>query len=381
MLYGLPTLPIRAQQVHIDKEHTYVTKATSVPAYHHPIGDIVYRILSTPSLKKDLYFGPGLKIDRPSEFWHGSLWRESPLFGADFVLCPGGEFIWNLCDTGDQHIDHDLLGTIYQHGDTVKYVSRASGTIALGRIRSIFARAPDVKATQLELEPLRRFDELPRQLQSVGRKRRSQKYNEHWIDERHIVDIQPADIQGTFTLLLQGSEPTLAETILEDVLVTEILYSLPPSTTPRIRPSKDRHLLPVEMHRLQLAPEPSMETLKIFLDIYIDGFGAFRSAYHSLGGIYLTIGNQPAELRQKLRNIFLVGFVPFGVSLEDYIRPLVDELAKLERGVEWSINGVRCWVVVGKLHFTCMQLFFKSFYRLIVYYSYRCVYHGSSSRQ
>jgi hypothetical protein len=135
------------------------------------------------------------------------------------------------------------------------------------------------------------------------------------------------------------------------------------------------------MHRLQLAPEPSMETLKIFLDIYIDGFGAFRSAYHSLGGIYLTIGNQPAELRQKLRNIFLVGFVPFGVSLEDYIRPLVDELAKLERGVEWSINGVRCWVVVGKLHFTCMQLFFKSFYRLIVYYSYRCVYHGSSSRQ
>ena len=75
--------------------------------------------------------------------------------------------------------DHNLLGMIYRHGDTVKYVAQASGTIALGRIRSIFARAPDIKAAQLELELLCRFNELPQQLQSTGRKKRSQKYNEH----------------------------------------------------------------------------------------------------------------------------------------------------------------------------------------------------------
>jgi hypothetical protein len=241
---------------------------------------------------------------------------------------------------------------MYQHGDAVKYAGPASQTISLGRIRSIFATIPDTNMIQLELEPLRRFGELPRQFQSADRRRRSEKHNEHWIDERGVIDIRPADLQGKFSLSIQGSEPNLSKA---DVIVTEILYSLPPSTTSRIRSSRDRHLLPAEVHRPQLTPKPDMETLKVFLDIYIDDFGTFRSVYHSLGGVYLVIGNQPVELRQKLRNIHLIGFVPFGASFEDYIRPLVEELIELERGVEWTINGVQYWVVIGMFNLILIQ--------------------------
>lgn len=86
---GLPTLPIYTQKLPIDKGHSHVTKDISSSAYHHSIGDIVHRILSTPSLWKDLYFGPGMKVANSSEFWHGTLWRESTLFGANSVCANG----------------------------------------------------------------------------------------------------------------------------------------------------------------------------------------------------------------------------------------------------------------------------------------------------
>ena len=85
----------------------------------------------------------------------------------------------------------------------------------------------------------------------------------------------------------------------------------------------------------------------------MDNFGTFRSVYHSLGGVYVVIGNQPLELRQKLRNIHLIGFVPFGATFEDFIQPIVAELLELERGVQWTIEGIPYWVVVGKLQIMC----------------------------
>ena len=87
---GLPALPTHTQRLPINKEITHVTKDTLSQAYYHSIGDIVHRILSTPLLRKDLYFGPGMKIASSSEFWHGTIWRESTLFGADSV-CSNGE--------------------------------------------------------------------------------------------------------------------------------------------------------------------------------------------------------------------------------------------------------------------------------------------------
>jgi hypothetical protein len=36
-----------------------------------------------------MYFGPGIKVEKPKELWHGTLWMESSLFGAGEVSIDG----------------------------------------------------------------------------------------------------------------------------------------------------------------------------------------------------------------------------------------------------------------------------------------------------
>jgi hypothetical protein len=36
-----------------------------------------------------MYFGPGIKVKKPKEFWHGTLWRQSPLFAEDLITVRG----------------------------------------------------------------------------------------------------------------------------------------------------------------------------------------------------------------------------------------------------------------------------------------------------
>ena len=62
------------------------TPSTAKPtkdAYYFSILDHIKRVLNNPSLKNNMYFEPGIETTNKSEFWHGSLWKESPLFGCE----------------------------------------------------------------------------------------------------------------------------------------------------------------------------------------------------------------------------------------------------------------------------------------------------------
>jgi hypothetical protein len=60
-----------------------------VDSYCYSIKDILHRALSTTSLASAMYFGPAVKVRKPKEFWHGTLWRQSPLFGEDLATVRG----------------------------------------------------------------------------------------------------------------------------------------------------------------------------------------------------------------------------------------------------------------------------------------------------
>ncbi|CAG8491450.1 306_t:CDS:2, partial [Racocetra fulgida] len=94
-------------------------------------------------------------------------------------------------------------------------------------------------------------------------------------------------------------------------------------------------------------PLRNMKTFKFMIDIYNDDFGTYRNVYHSLGGIYIQIDNMPLELRQQLKNHFIVGFVPFGGHFDDAMRPLLQELHQLEKGVVMSMNSESVWVIAS----------------------------------
>ena len=37
-----------------------------------------------------MYFGSGIEVEEKTEFWHGEIWKESPLFGQDTLDINGG---------------------------------------------------------------------------------------------------------------------------------------------------------------------------------------------------------------------------------------------------------------------------------------------------
>ncbi|PKK58909.1 hypothetical protein RhiirC2_763065, partial [Rhizophagus irregularis] len=61
----------------------------------------------------------------------------------------------------------------------------------------------------------------------------------------------------------------------------------------------------------------NLRVLKLFIDIYYDDFGTYRNVYHSLDGVYMQLGNMPFDNRKRLRNHFVLGFVPFGGDFDD----------------------------------------------------------------
>jgi hypothetical protein len=89
-------------------------------------------------------------------------------------------------------------------------------------------------------------------------------------------------------------------------------------------PSEFASLNPLEESVMQLP------VYKLYIDIYYDDFGTFRSVYHSLDGVYIQIGNLPFKERKKLKNCFVLSFVPFGGCFEEFIEPFISEMKRLE---------------------------------------------------
>jgi hypothetical protein len=80
---NIPTLPLEVRQIHINKRKgSGRSRQETVKVYTHSVKDLLKRVLSVPSLFSRMYFGPGIKVHEPCEFWHGTLWMESCLFGA-----------------------------------------------------------------------------------------------------------------------------------------------------------------------------------------------------------------------------------------------------------------------------------------------------------
>jgi hypothetical protein len=86
----LPLLPILAKSIPISKKKTPSTSKNSKMSYQLSINDIIWHVLNNPSLMKHMYFGPGINSEIKSEFWHGTLWGESPFFGKEKIIISQG---------------------------------------------------------------------------------------------------------------------------------------------------------------------------------------------------------------------------------------------------------------------------------------------------
>jgi hypothetical protein len=130
-------------------------------------------------------------------------------------------------------------------------------------------------------------------------------------------------------------------------MIKEILYYH--NRRPVLRDISLRHHHPAESTTIpsNLFLNHCYKQVKIFCDLYYDDFGTFRNVYHCLGGLYLQFGNMKLKSRQKLKNHFLVGFVPFGGTFEDTIKPFIQDIQCLERGILMTIDNIQICVSGG----------------------------------
>jgi hypothetical protein len=203
------------------------------------------------------------------------------------------------------------------------------------RITSIISHNEKLK---LKLQRFLRFEELPDQFKTSER---ASNINTRWLLEDKPMMVEPGVIVGKTSVWLHDQQKKPSYYLYE---VDEILYCY--QKTWKIRGVCYRNRHPSEYCSF---PQNSrnLPIWKILIDLYYDDFGTYQNVYHSLGGIYIQIGNMPFSMRKLLKNHFVIGFVPFGGKFGDFIRPFLVELKELEKGKVINIQGKDTLVVAG----------------------------------
>jgi hypothetical protein len=300
--------------VPVNIHKTPSTTKTTTRAYYFSLIEHLKRILQNPMINSKLYFGPGIYDETCEEFWHGNLWAESPLFGQSKIYTAKGEF---AC------------------GDFVRYSTL--NNINYGRIRSFIMVNNTLK---VQIQRLLTFNEIPPYLKSQVQIINVDK--KLWLLEEPtspIIDI--LNLINQCTIWLEDNISPLQY----EFSVTEIIYKF--NNRWKVRTINLRHQHPIEYLPSLQEPPSDIPVLKFFLDLYYDDFGTFRNTYHSLGGVYLQIGNMPQKLRKQLRNHFIIGLVPFGTNIRDFIKPFLEEIRQLEHGFMVVINNKQYWLTGG----------------------------------
>ncbi|PKB98919.1 hypothetical protein RhiirA5_505983 [Rhizophagus irregularis] len=288
--------------------------------------DIIRNILNNPLLFSNMYFRPGQEVTKNKELWHGDIWKESARFGKTSI-------------TIAQHV--------YYSGDFVVY-RESSDAKRFGRILAIVQKDDRLI---IKIQRIIRFEELPGNLQSNNRKERSQD-NEVWFLDREMEDavmnVELHAIVGHAPITIHYDNSNNRHSIK----IQEILYKH--NGRWKLRDVKYSYQHPSEFAPLD-EPETHLPIYKLFIDLYYDDFGIFRNVYHSLGGVYVQIGNMLFTERNRLKNHFVLGFVPFGGSFDEFIKPFITEMKVLERGKILNIQGNEC-VVIASLGDTTADL-------------------------
>ncbi|PKY58438.1 hypothetical protein RhiirA4_480345 [Rhizophagus irregularis] len=231
---------------------------------------------------------------------------------------------------GRNHRDLDVhllkLMEIYNCGDFVVYKETVS---KIGRILAIVEMHGELK---IIIQHILRFDELPKNLQSNDHRKRS--HIEVWLLDQEIenavitIELQKIIKHITITILYNDD----AINKLSSIIIQEILYKYQGHL--KLKSIMYSYHHPSEFAPLDPLKEPvtQLPVYKLYIDMYYDDFGTFCSVYHSLGGVYIQIGNMSFKERKKLKNHFVLGFVPFGGCFEEFIEPFISEMKKLENG-------------------------------------------------
>ncbi|CAG8513601.1 10429_t:CDS:2, partial [Scutellospora calospora] len=173
--HNLPLMPIYSRTVNISAKKTSSNSKNIKDTYYLSIKDIIWHVLNNPSLMKYMYFGPGCEVTNKTEYWHGSLWAESSLYGQDSIK-------------------------INKHNIE-----------KLGRIRAIIMSDNTLK---LKVQKIIEYHELPKKFYNDDRQHRSQ-LGEQRINANRI-DLVPKSLIKCWVLVSKSMQFVFKHSYSED---------------------------------------------------------------------------------------------------------------------------------------------------------------------
>ncbi|UZO10947.1 uncharacterized protein OCT59_002524 [Rhizophagus irregularis] len=189
---------------------------------------------------KHMYFGPSVNSETKSEYWHGTLWGESPLFGQHEII---------------------ISEVIYQSGDFVYY--HDNGLKKLGRLRAILK--DENGNYELRVQLILNYDDLPGNIKGLSRRRRSLT-GEVWFQDEPFITIITSQILEKVTIMMTYKHQIIPEGSLR---ITEIIYKC--NDRWHVRDAKLSYQHPSDYISVRNPPS-SMPVYKLFLDLYYDDF-------------------------------------------------------------------------------------------------------------
>jgi hypothetical protein len=102
-----------------------------------------------------------------------------------------------------------------------------------------------------------------------------------------------------------------------------------------------------DMRAVRDAESKGIRVLRLFVELYIDGFGTWRKVQYSPDGIYISFGNESRQTRNQLDNIHCLGMKPPNTNMNDCLAPIVEDLKKLQTGFLVTVAGHLVFVIGG----------------------------------
>lgn len=335
---SFPVLNIKARPVDINLDATPPKSESPRWAYYFNTSEYCRLWLSNPKLNPLIHKGFGEIVDTPTELWHGDAWMES-------VRSTSGNFA-----RIHEHLpgipDANLNPIVLLPSDCVKFTD-TSGAVVFGRVKAIgLDRRRSTNETpggvvSAIISPLLLRDQLPQDMGVVLQ----QSISSDPPAENHEYPSYPSVLPELVLLELRLIVPCSA--IISRIWVYFTDYETPESLSSSLlphppdfcvrhviycagrklhaRPIYKRHRVAAEAELITLSRDvvlssfvdngtlyPDITRVSLPFSVFLDGFGLYRNAYHSLKGMYITPAGLEVDNRTRLSNMFVLMIGPFG---------------------------------------------------------------------
>ncbi|RDW60356.1 uncharacterized protein DSM5745_10814 [Aspergillus mulundensis] len=305
---------------------------------------LISSLVKSPSFMQQIHQGMAEFVDVPTELWHGVAWGSSVrTTSGQFARYPGpvgdraaalpSDFVWYRC----QKLNCACTSDSRTHIGRINCVG-INHTSYITEVRS-----GDIV---LQLQVLLKSSEVPSTLALTARRSGSPidlmelliHEDKHvLIAEHQLLSHEPRVTldYGYQNPLSQPIASPAGHFIVRRILDKEhklraLYLSSPHRGEQEIKVYGRQHLID--------SFDSSTPPISLPYQMFMDGFGLYRTTYKSLMGIYLIFAGMTVDERAKLHNVFAITLGPYGTNFRDVIKNLI-ALGKLDAGIEVMHDG------------------------------------------